>query len=74
MHIDSVHNGQKDHKFDSCGKAFSKGENLKTHINSVHNGQKDHKCDSCGKAFSEAGTLKIITVTHVENHFLDQGL
>ena len=37
-HINSVHNVQKDHKCDSCGKAFSKAGNLKRHINSAHNG------------------------------------
>ena len=58
VHINSVHNGQKDHKCDSCGKAFSQAGHLKFHINSVHNGQKDHKCDSCGKTFSQAGNLK----------------
>ena len=31
-HIDSVHNVQKDHKCDSCGKAFSSARYLKTHI------------------------------------------
>ena len=42
-HINSVHNGQKDHKCESCGKLFSVARNLKRHINAVHNGQKDHK-------------------------------
>ena len=44
-HINSVHNGQKDHKCDSCGKLFSQAGNLKKHIISVHNGQKDLKYD-----------------------------
>ena len=57
-HIDSVHNCQKDHKCNSCGKSFSQAENLKKHINSVHNGQKDNKCETCGKAFSDAGKSK----------------
>ena len=81
IHINVVHNGQKDHKCDSCGKAFSYRGDLKKHKNSVHNGQKDHKCDSCGKSFSEAGNLKThinsahngkktINVTLVERHFL----
>ena len=35
--------GQKDHKCDSCGKAFSQARDLKKHIDSVHNGIKDHK-------------------------------
>ena len=50
---------QKDHKCDSCGKAFSVSGDLKKHINSVHYG---HKCDSCGKSFSQAAHLK----THIK--------
>ena len=42
-HINIVHNGQKDHKCDSCAKSFSQASKLKAHINSIHNGQKDHK-------------------------------
>ena len=59
----TVHNGRKDHKCDSCAKAFSEAGSLKTHINSVHNGQKDYKCDICGKAFSQAGSLN----THINS-------
>ena len=59
IHINTIHNGEKDHKCDSCGKSFTQAGCLKRHINSVHNGQKDHKCETCGKAFSEAGSLKI---------------
>ena len=55
--INSVYNGQKDHKCDSCGKAFSQAGDLKKHINAIHNGLKDHKCD-LWKAFSRAGDLK----------------
>ena len=43
-HINGVHNGQKDHKCDYCGKTYSQAGDLKRHINLVHNGQKDHKC------------------------------
>ena len=57
-HINSVHNGQKDHKCDSCGKAFSSTGDLKKHTIAVHKGQKDHKCDFCGKLFSLSGYLK----------------
>ena len=83
FHINTVHNGQKDHKCDSCGKAFSQAAHLKGHINAFHNGQKYHKCDSCEKAFSQAGSQKntlilfimdkeITNVTHVERYFLKQ--
>ena len=35
-HINSVHNGQKDHKCVTCGKQFSQAGTLKKHINSVY--------------------------------------
>ena len=41
IHINAVHNGQKDHKCDTCGKLFSIIGNLSRHINSVHNRQKE---------------------------------
>ena len=34
--INSIHNGQKDNKCDTCGKRFSISGYVKTHINSVH--------------------------------------
>ena len=85
QHINLVHNGQKDYKCDSCGKAFSRANSLKIHIISVHNGQKDYKCESCGKSFPQGGNLKNhinavhnsqkdhkYNVTLVERHFLKQ--
>ena len=36
-HINSVHNGLKDKKCDSCQKTFSEAGNLKAHIKAVHN-------------------------------------
>ena len=56
--INSLHNGIKDHKCDSCEKAFSKAWMKKNHINIVHYGIKDHKCDFCEKSFSQAGHMK----------------
>ena len=41
-HIDTVHNGLKDHKCDSCGKAFSDAQYLKTHMNSVQHINRVH--------------------------------
>ena len=38
-HINSVHDGKKDHKCTS--KTFSDTGNLKAHINSIHDGQKE---------------------------------
>ena len=45
IHINSVHNGQREYRCGQCGKEFSQGGHLKGHINEVHKGQKDHKCD-----------------------------
>lgn len=51
------HTGEKPHKcpFDTCTKAYSRLENLKTHIRS-HTGEKPYHCEfpGCQKAFSNA--------------------
>ena len=36
IHVNAVHNGQKDHKCDSCGKAFSTAGSMRKHNKSVH--------------------------------------
>ena len=77
IHINSVHNGLKNHKCHACRtrklvhydqkdhkyeRPFSEAGKFKIlHIDSLHNGQKDHECDSCGKSFSRAGHLQ----THI---------
>ncbi|XP_041038459.1 zinc finger protein GLI2-like, partial [Carcharodon carcharias] len=51
------HTGEKPHKctFESCNKAYSRLENLKTHLRS-HTGEKPYICEHerCNKAFSNA--------------------
>ena len=59
MHIDSVHNQQKDIKCNICGKSFSRVDILKKHNSEVHNANlKKHKCDICEKLFTRAFHLK----------------
>ena len=63
LHINSVHEGIKNHKCDLCQKAFSHRGKLKNHINTVHEGLKNHKCYICEKAFSQAVNLR----NHINN-------
>lgn len=44
-----------DFQFESCTKAYSRLENLKTHLRS-HTGEKPYTCEfpGCSKAFSNA--------------------
>ena len=68
IHIKAIHNSQRDHKCDSCGKAFSHAGDLKKHTKQVHAGWRDLRCDFCGKYFSQSWVLKrhINTVHDVE--------
>ncbi|GCB60438.1 hypothetical protein scyTo_0014171 [Scyliorhinus torazame] len=51
------HTGEKPHRctFETCNKAYSRLENLKTHLRS-HTGEKPYICEheGCNKAFSNA--------------------
>ena len=49
-HINLAHYGKKDHKCDSCGKAFSISGNFVKHISFIHN--------FCGKSFIVLSVLK----------------
>ena len=57
-HIRLVHEGQKDHKCDICGKLYSGAVTLIRHKQSVHEGKKNHTCDTCGNCFSQNASLK----------------
>ena len=46
----------EDYKCESCGKSFSRLDNLKRHMHTVHEGRKDSKCED--KSFTEAESLK----------------
>ena len=56
--INTIREGHKDYKCESCGKSFSEAVKLKRHIHTVHEGKEDHKCESCDKSFSRAYGLK----------------
>ena len=45
----TVHEGCKNFKCESCGKSFTQADFLSRHIEIIHSGHKDFKCDSCGK-------------------------
>ena len=62
IHIESVHEGKKDHKCEACDKVFGELRTLNTHIKIVHEGIKDYKCEACGKTFSLSCNLK----THIK--------
>ena len=64
----NVHEGQKKHKCDKCGKAFDLIGSLEIHIQRVHEDLNDYICNICSKSFGEAGTLKIHIGTVHEGH------
>ena len=53
-----VHLEIKDHKCESCGKAFAVKGSLAKHIFRLHEGHRDKKCHSCGKSFFFDADLK----------------
>ena len=67
-HINTVHEGQKDHKCESCGKSFYLKSDLSQHKRSVHEGRRDYNCESCLKSFSKASDLKRHIYTVHEGH------
>ena len=60
---DDTKNVKKDHKCETCGKAYTSTYKLKRHINSVHEGLKNHNCETCGKDFNLKSTLR----RHIRN-------
>ena len=66
LHIQTVHEGRKDHKCDQCGKMFSQNYKLKNHVQTVHSSGVGtetniaHKkvCEQCGKSYNDAKDLR----------------
>ena len=51
IHIETVHEGKKQVKCNTCNKTLTNQAALNNHIHVVHKGRKDHHCESCGKSF-----------------------
>ena len=50
-HIKNVHEGQRDHKCENCGKEYTNKKHLLSHIKRVHDNIRDEQCKTCGKCF-----------------------
>ena len=68
-HINTVHEGKKDHKCEHCGKKYTEKKGLKIHIKRIHDNIRDEQCNQCGKLFFTKEVLK----GHIRNiHNKDQ--
>ena len=68
--IKTIHEGQKDFNFDSCGKSFTQAPagDLRNNIKIIHESHKDFKCELCGKSFAVANKLRRHIKTIHEGH------
>ena len=64
MHVERIHEKQKNYKCFLCPKDFYDKSYLDLHVSSVHGGLKMHQCEICQKYFSQPAHLK----THVKRH------
>ena len=69
-HFKNVHEGNKEHTCDACGKGFTTERMLAFHIKTIHEGQKTKICNICGEAFKYYNNLKkhLMAVHEVEQN------
>ena len=60
-HISVVHEKEKPHFCNECGKSFGFANNLKSHIQSVHENKLMFECTQCDEKFKTKYSLKLHT-------------
>ena len=63
MLSDTVHTGDKLHRYKACGKSFTNKTHLTRHT-LIHTGDKPHSCETCGKSFTKKSNL----TQHIQIH------
>ena len=64
-HMKIKHHHKKDHKCESCDRAFSTSGDLQRHISVVHHKKRDIKCEVCQKALtSNTNMMRHYSVLH----------
>ena len=63
-HVQTVHEGIKNHQCDTCGKTYADESLLVHHKKKLHLLQFDHKCQVCGKGFVTKAEMR----THIRKY------
>ena len=58
-HVETVHDGIRKFKCDSCEKQFTKSSDLNAHVVTVHQKKEDFKCTKCSKTYGVKSKLKM---------------